>query len=216
MDPPVIVMADSIPAGVSDVQSRLCFREIDSTSDNINHCPLGFLTFPNDNFDGEIEDLEGSENIPPAYPSSVGLLVRVTGLTSSSDQVILGMYITGRIGGEPGMLVNTCPTRAESEDGSFVVFEAVIGVRCVSGFTGPECNTSTTSAPPPLTLTPRDCPSTDELTTAVATETDLNPTTVDTVMRTTDSSTMVTDSKEISWSYSSCSQLLPIHLFHSA
>ena len=160
VDPPVVVT--DIPAGVSFVQSRLCFREVDSTSDDMHYCPLGFQTFPNDNFDGASIQLipqGGSDSIPPAYPSGIGLLVTITGVRADGHLDTLGTYRSGRVGGAPGELVTIGPARAPGDGGEFVTFTATLGVSCVAGFTGPQCSppgstTGTVATPPPTTQQP--------------------------------------------------------------
>ncbi len=167
MDPPVTVTPDTIPAGVSSVLITFCFREIDNLSDSLTHCPLGIRTFSNDNIDAPIRTLihqPGAATISPEYPSGVGLLVCITGIKTDDSRITLGTYLTGRIGGAPGTLVTTCPTRTVGGDGNFVEFNAVVGVNCIPGFTGAQCNTTGTEAP--STVIPSECPTTNEPTTA--------------------------------------------------
>ncbi len=182
VDPPVAVT--DLPDGVSGVQTTLCFREMGSTSDDMNYCPLGFLTFPNDNFDGMSMTLilrDGADTLPAAYPSGVGLLVIIKGVGADNHIQTLGTYISEQVSGEPGTLVTIGPVRADGDGGEFVAFTAAIGVNCISGFTGPHCI--------PLGSTIGTLPtvsSTTQQPTTPAVTTDMSPTTL---IVTTESST---------------------------
>ena len=198
VDPPVIVAPDSIPAGVTSVQSRLCFREIDSISDDFNYCPLGIITVPNDNFDGARMTLvlkNGADALPPAYPSSIGLLVSITGVRGDGHLDTLGTYRNGRVGGAPGTLVIIGPATAVGEDGGSVIFTATIGVNCLSGLTGPQCappGSTTGTVPPtistqqPTTMVPEVGTTEGPTTTEPEVVTTENPTTTEPEMGTTE------------------------------
>ncbi len=173
IDPPTRLVQSTLPLGVSSVLIRFCFREFGNISADLNHCPLGLQSYQNDNFDSPPTTLSlrnGALSIPPAYPSGIGLMVSISAVNSEGHIVILGKYIIGSAGGEPGTLVDTGLVRAEGDNGVVVWLRAVVGVKCVSEFTGPQCTTllipterptdmpsiATVVSPSPTTMTTED------------------------------------------------------------
>lgn len=155
VDPPI--EAKDVPAGVSDIQVALCFRELKSTDVDLNYCPLGKITLPAPNGPDEplqfLELREGADLIPQTYPLQItpklvshgfGLIISVDGVVNGSS-MSFGSHLYQRVRGIPGETIRT----GFLPYGEFGSYQASVGADCLPEFTGVECNVSIT----PATLT---------------------------------------------------------------
>ena len=131
VDPPVLV--SGLPVGVTahSLSVIVCFREANSMNGaNLDYCPLGMITIRANSVNDPPQELalrEGAENIPPAYPTAVGLYVVIV----RNNNMMLAAHQFLQIDTTPEMLSYAGPT--STTIGSPVLVTVVFRVDCVLG-----------------------------------------------------------------------------------
>ena len=168
--PATFISVSSTPNDVTDFQVSICAREYDSSNTDTAYCPLGSITLPIDsNFPRIFLDFrEGAETLAGPYLNfgtvnnviqGVGLVVGIGGTRNGAFE-ILGTRLIRRYTVDAGESDTTGFTQINGAG----VFNVIIGVECLPGYSGIDCNTNT------LATSTEEQPTTDQPTTEQQTE----------------------------------------------
>ena len=178
VDSPATFMSDSsTPNDVTDFQISICAREFDSSNTDTAYCPLGSTILPsNSNFPRVFLDFgEGAETLAGPYPNfgtvdniiqGIGLIVGIGG-TRNGALVILGTRLIRRHAVDVGGSDATGFTQIDGVG----FFNVIVGVECLPGYSGIDCNTfgattlATTTQQPTTEQPTTEQPTTEQPTT---------------------------------------------------